>query len=68
MSQKLVITITPEGIKVDAAGFTGGKCIVEQDALERFLNQTAGITTKGKTQKKKLEQMYHTAPGQQAKY
>lgn len=67
MAQKLTITITPDGIKVDAAGFTGGKCIVEQDALENFIKQQ-GIQTAGKTQKKKLEQMYSTAPGNQVKY
>ena len=65
--QSLTITITPDGIKVDANGFQGGKCIVEMDALENFI-QTAGITTKAKDQKKKLEQMYSTAPGNQVKY
>ena len=65
--QSLKITITPTGIKVDAEGFTGGKCIVEQDALEAFIQQ-AGIQTSNKAQKKKLEQMYQTAPGNQVKY
>jgi hypothetical protein len=65
--QSLKITITPDGIKVDAEGFTGGKCIVEQDALEAFIQQ-AGIQTGNKAQKKKLEQMYQTSPGNQVKY
>jgi hypothetical protein len=68
MAQTLKIIITPDGIKVDAAGFTGGKCTVDQDALEAYINQTAGIAISQKTQKKKLEQMYSKAPGQQAKY
>ena len=63
MTEQLKITITPDGIKVDASGFTGGKCIVEQDALEKHI-QSAGITTGNKDQKRKLEQMYSTAPGQ----
>lgn len=67
MSQKIVITITPEGYKVNAEGFTGGKCIVEQDALEKYL-QTTGIGTKAKAQKKKLEQMYAHAPGEKVQY
>jgi hypothetical protein len=65
--QKITITITPDGMKVDAEGFTGGQCIVEQDALENFLRQK-GIEQTGKDQKKKLEQMYQTAPGNQVKY
>jgi hypothetical protein len=66
--QTLTITIKPDGsMTVDAAGFVGGKCTVEQDALEAFI-QTAGITTTAKDQKKKLEQMYSTAPGNQVKY
>lgn len=65
--QKMTITITPDGIKVDAEGFTGGKCIVEQDALENFIRQ-AGIQTANKAQKKKLEQMYQTPPGNQVRY
>lgn len=68
MAEQLKITITPEGIKVDATGFTGGKCLVEQDALEKFISQTAGIATGAKNQKRKLEQMYSTTPGQQVKY
>lgn len=63
MTEQLKITITPDGIKVDATGFTGGKCIVEQDALEKYI-QSAGITAGNKDQKRKLEQMYSTAPGQ----
>jgi hypothetical protein len=66
--EKIVITVTPEGYKVNAEGFTGGKCLVEQDALEKYLNQHAGIATKGKTQKKKLEQMYSHAPGEKVQY
>ena len=66
--EKLVITISPDGtMKVDAAGFVGGKCITEQDAMEAFIQQQ-GIKTAGKQQKKKLEQMYSKAPGQQTKY
>jgi hypothetical protein len=63
MTEQLKITITPDGIKVDASGFTGGKCIVEQDALEKYI-QSVGITAGNKDQKRKLEQMYSTAPGQ----
>jgi hypothetical protein len=63
MTEQLKITITPDGIKVDATGFTGGKCIVEQDALEKYI-QSVGITAGNKDQKRKLEQMYSTAPGQ----
>ena len=67
MSEQLKITITPDGIKVDAEGFTGGKCIVEQDALEEFI-QNAGIQTRGKDQKRKLEMNYATAPGNHIEY
>jgi hypothetical protein len=56
MTEQLKITITPDGIKVDASGFTGGKCIVEQDALEKYI-QSAGITAGNKDQKRKLELM-----------
>jgi hypothetical protein len=63
MTEQLKITITPDGIKVDASGFTGGKCIVEMDALEKYL-QSVGIQIVTKDQKRKLEQMYSTAPGQ----
>ena len=65
--QKIVVTITPDGMKIDAEGFTGGQCIVEQDALENYLRQK-GIEQTGKQQKKKLEQMYSSAPGHQVKY
>jgi len=65
--QKIVITITPDGYKVEAAGFHGGKCLVEEDALEAFIAKK-GIQSKGRTQKKKLEQMYNTAPGEKVNY
>lgn len=67
MTEQIKITITPTGIKVEASGFTGGKCIVEQDALEKFI-QSAGIMTGTKEQKRKLENLYSTAPGNQVKY
>jgi hypothetical protein len=63
MTEQLKITITPDGIKVDASGFTVGKCIVEMDELEKYL-QSVGISIVHKDQKRKLEQMYSTAPGQ----
>jgi hypothetical protein len=67
--EKMIITIKPDGtMTVDAAGYQGGKCITEQDALEAYINKTAGIASHGKTQKKKLEQMYSKAPGEKAKY
>jgi hypothetical protein len=67
MVETIKITISPDGMKVDAAGFTGGKCLVEQGELEKFLTQQAGITVSKKNQKRKLEQQYQTAPGQQVK-
>jgi hypothetical protein len=68
MSEQLTITITPTGIKIDAAGYTGNKCVVEQDALEKFLIQTAGVSTRNKDQKRKLEVSYSKTPGNTARY
>lgn len=65
--ETIKIIITPEGYKVEASGFTGGKCLVEQGELEKYLNQQAGISTVKKNQKRKLEQCYEKAPGQQVK-
>lgn len=63
MVETLKIEITPKGIKVDASGFIGGKCIKTQEDLEKFLAMH-GIMTKSKDQKRKLEQMYASAPGE----
>lgn len=67
MTEQIKITITPDGMKIDAEGFTGGKCLKVQEDLEKFM-QNAGISATGKQQKKKLELMYETAPGNFAKY
>jgi hypothetical protein len=66
--KKITITIAPDGTqKIDAEGFVGGACTVEQEELEAFIAKQ-GITTTAKEQKKKLEQMYAKSPGQQVKY
>ena len=68
MSEQLTITITPEGLKIDAAGYTGDKCIVAQDALEKFLMQTAGVSSGNRNTKRKLEVSYQKSPGNQVRY
>ena len=62
----MTITITPDGLKVDAENFTGGKCLVLQEDLEKYLN-SQGIQIGKKHQKRKMESMYATAPGQMTK-
>ena len=68
MTQTYKIEITPTGMHVDAAGFKGNSCTVLEDELEAWIEKEAGITVAAKTQKKKLEQCYHTAPGHQVKH
>jgi hypothetical protein len=62
MTEELIIEITPTGIKVEASGFTGDKCIKTQEELENFLT-SKGINIGKRDQKRKLEQMYSTSPG-----
>lgn len=62
--EEMVIIILPDGkIQIEASGYTGGKCTVELEKFEEYLKKK-GYGIDGKEQKRKLEQMYSSAPGQ----
>lgn len=62
MANELIIEITPEGIKIEAAGFTGGACLAELDEFRKMLAEL-GIETDVSDQQLKREAMLASGEG-----
>lgn len=54
MSQSMKVTVSDEGIKVDAGGFKNGQCLVEMEQMLKYL-KSIGIETSDLEQKMKSE-------------
>jgi hypothetical protein len=52
--EKITVTITPKGMKVEASGFPGKTCLAELAKMEKFLKDN-GIEVKTKETKLKAE-------------
>ncbi len=52
--KQMKFTITPDGIKVEASGYTGGKCLTDLKDFEKHM-RSIGVTCNEKSQEKKSE-------------
>jgi hypothetical protein len=64
MSEKITVTITPRGMKVEADGFKGPTCLAELAKLEKFLAEN-GITVENKETRLKAEASMSESTGMQ---
>ncbi len=53
-NESMKITITPEGMTVDASGYQGGACVNDLEKLNRFLAEI-GVVPDVKEQRMKSE-------------
>ena len=59
---EIILSVTPDGMKLEAKGYTGGECLKDLEAVKKELAEKYGIHMEQKDQKLKAE--YHTVKEQ----